>query len=173
MKACPVVLLKKIEQGIFFCEAVKVDDSLSDADLKKNARNTISLLTALFGDPSKAQNWYDDISKKKCGSDGQIADMSSLFNFTNESDDLDKFRVGQDNSDKLPGWKQDIAKLLKSWCLFTDREWFRNLLVIVGEVSELMYGSKTDIPDTFLEVFYLDHEKVHANMKRWASSDIF
>ena len=46
-----------------FCEAVKVDDSLSDADLKKNARNTISLLTVLFENRSEAQNWYDDISK--------------------------------------------------------------------------------------------------------------
>ncbi len=93
-----------------FCEAVKVDDLLSDDDLKKNARNTISLLTVLFEDPSEAQNWYDDISKKLCGKDGQIIDMSSLFNNTNESDDLDKFRVGQDISDKLPGWKQEVAK---------------------------------------------------------------
>ena len=104
-----------------FCEAVKVDDSLSDADLKKNARNTISLLTVLFEDPSEAQNWYDDISGNLCGSDGQTANMSSLFNNTNESDDLDKFQVGQDIFDKLPGWKQEVAKLLKSWCLFTDR----------------------------------------------------
>jgi hypothetical protein len=155
-----------------FCEAVKVDDSLSDADLKKNDRNTISLLTVLFEDPSEAQNWYDNISKKLCGSDGQIAEMSSLFNNTNESDDLDKFRVGQDIFDKLPGWKQEVAKLWKSWCLFADSEWFGNLLVIVGEVIELIYGSKTDIPDNFLEVFYLDHEKVHAHMNRWKSSDI-
>ena len=72
----------------------------------------------------------------------------------------------------MPGWKQDGAKLLKSWCLFADREWFRNLLVIHGEDSELIHRSKTDIPDKFLEVFDLDHEKVHAHMKRWTSSDI-
>ncbi len=46
-----------------FCEAVKVDASLSDADLRKNARNTISLLKVLFEDPSEAQNWYDDVSE--------------------------------------------------------------------------------------------------------------
>ena len=97
-----------------FCEAVKVDDSLSDADLKKNARNTISLLTVLFEDPSEAQNWYDHISENLCDSVGQIANMSSLFNNTNESDDLEEFRVGQDSFDELPGWKQDVAKLLKS-----------------------------------------------------------
>jgi hypothetical protein len=98
--------------------------------------------------------------------------MSSLFNNTNESDDLDKFRVGRDIFDKLPGWKQEVAKLLKSWCLFTDREFFRNLLVIVGEVSERIYGSKTDIPENFLKTYNLDDEKVHAHMKRWTSSNI-
>ena len=46
MSSCVV---EKNRAGEFlFCEAVKVDDSLSDADLKKNARNTISLLTVLF-----------------------------------------------------------------------------------------------------------------------------
>jgi hypothetical protein len=89
-------VVEKNRAGEFlFCEAVKVDDLLSDADLKKNARNTISLLAVLFEDPSEAQNWYDDISKKLCRSDPQIIDMSSLFNNTNEWDDLDKFRVGQ------------------------------------------------------------------------------
>ena len=91
-KVLPGCVVQQNRAGEFlFCEAVKVDDSLSDADLKKNVRNTISLLAVLFEDPSEAQNWYDDISKKLCGSDGQIANMSSLFNNTNESDDLDKF----------------------------------------------------------------------------------
>ncbi len=62
--------------------------------------------------------------------------------------------------------------MLKSWCLFTDREFFRNLLVAVGEVSERIYGSKTHIPDNFLKMYDLDDEKVHAHMKRWTSSDI-
>jgi hypothetical protein len=107
-----------------------------------------------------------------CGSDAQNSNMSSLFNNTNESDDLDNFQVGQDIFDKLPGWKQEVAKLLKSWGLFTDREWFRNLLVIVGEVSEWIYGSKTDIQKHFLNTYDLDDEKVHAHMKRWTSSNI-
>jgi hypothetical protein len=98
--------------------------------------------------------------------------MPSLFNNTHESGDLDGSLVGQHIFDKLPGWKQEVPKLLKSWCLFTDREFFRNLLVVVGEVSERMYGSKTHIPDNFLEMFGLDDENVHAHMKRWTSSDI-
>jgi hypothetical protein len=65
--------------------------------------------------------------------------MSSLFNNTNESGDLDGSLVGH-IFDKEPGWKQEVPKLLKSWCLFTDREFFRNLLVVIGEVSERIYG---------------------------------
>ena len=36
----------------------------------------------------------------------------------------------------------------------------------------MIHGSKIDIPNKFLEVFDLDHAKVHAHMKRWKSSDI-
>ncbi len=77
-----------------FCEAVKVDVSLSDADLRKNARNTISLLKVLFEDLSEAQNWYDDVSENLSDSEQRIANMSSLFNSTNESGDLDGSLVG-------------------------------------------------------------------------------
>ena len=159
--------VKKNRSGEFlFCEAVKVDDSLSDDELKKNFQNTISLLTVLFEDASEGLKWYDKISKHLCESDEQPWDMLSLFNSTDESDASEKFGVGQDYFNELPGWKQDQVKLLRSWCLFADREWFRNLLVIVGEVSERIYGSKTDIPKHFLNKFYLDDEKVHAHMKR-------
>jgi hypothetical protein len=47
-----------------FCEAVKLDASLSDANLKKNARNTISLLkVVLFKDPSEAQVLYEEVKE--------------------------------------------------------------------------------------------------------------
>ena len=46
-----------------FCEAVKVDASLSDGDLKKNARNTISLLKVLFEDPTEAQAFYEVLTE--------------------------------------------------------------------------------------------------------------
>jgi hypothetical protein len=63
-------------------------------------------------------------------------------------------------------------KVVEIRCLFSDREFFRNLLVLLGEVSERIYGSKTHIPDNLLGVFGLDDENVHAHMNRWTSSDI-
>ena len=58
-------------------------------------------------------------------------DTSFLFNNTNESGDLDGSLVGQHIFDKFPGWKQEVPKLLKSWCLFSDRELYRSLLVLL------------------------------------------
>ena len=48
-----------------FCEAVKVkvDASLSDDKLKKNAGNRISLLKVLFEDLSEALVWYEKLQK--------------------------------------------------------------------------------------------------------------
>ena len=69
MASCVV---EKNRSGEFlFCEAVKVDDSLSDDELKKNFGNTISLLTVLFEDPSEALEWYDKSSQHLGESDAQ------------------------------------------------------------------------------------------------------
>ena len=58
-----------------FCEAVKVDVSLSDADLRKNARNTISLLKVLFEDLSEAQVWYEEVTNFLSDSEQLYADI--------------------------------------------------------------------------------------------------
>ena len=95
-----------------------------------------------------------------------------LFNNKNESGDLDGSLFGQHILNKYPGWKQEVLKLLKSWCIFSYREIYRNLLVLLGENSDRIYGSKTNIPNQSLEMFGLDDEKVHAHMMGWTTSDI-
>jgi hypothetical protein len=102
-RGCVVQQNRAVE--FLFCEAVKVDASLSDADLRKNARNTISLLKVLFEDPSEGQGWYEEVTENLTDSERQTANMSSLFNNTNESGDLDGSLVGQHIFDKLPRWK--------------------------------------------------------------------
>ena len=77
-----------------FYEAITVDASLSDADLRKNARNTISLLKVFFEDPSEAQIWFEDVTEILSNSEQKTSNMPSLFNNTNESGDLDKSQVG-------------------------------------------------------------------------------
>ena len=67
---------------------------------------------------------------------------------------------------------KEVLKLLKSWCIFSYRELNRNLLVLLGEISDRLYGSKLNIPNQLLEMFGLDDEKVHTHMMRWTTSDI-
>ncbi len=95
-----------------------------------------------------------------------------MFNNTKENAKLDESLFGQHILDTFLGWKQEVPKMLKSWCLFSYREFYRKILVVLGEVSERIYGSKTDIPNQLLEIFDLDNENIHAEMKRWKSSDI-
>ena len=87
-----------------FCEAVKLDASLSDANLKKNARNTISLLkVVLFKDPSEAQVLYEEVTENFSDSEGFGFNTTFLFNKTNESGVLDGSLVGQHIFDKFLG----------------------------------------------------------------------
>ncbi len=54
--------------------------------------------------------------------------------------------------------------LYKSWCLFMYREFYKNLLTILDQVSIQMYGEKqTGTPNTFCKFFDLhDDEKIEA-----------
>ncbi len=65
-----------------FCEAVKVDASLSDVELKKNAW-TISLLKVLFEDLGEAMAWYEEMTENLSDTQQLDANISSLFNNTN------------------------------------------------------------------------------------------
>ena len=65
--------------------------------------------------------------------------------------------------------EKEALNLLKSWCIFSYREFYRNLLVIVGE-SDRIYGSKTNIPNQLLEMFCLDDEKIHTHLRTWTTS---
>ena len=95
-----------------FCEAVKVDASLSYVELKKNAQNTISLLKVLFEDFGEAMTWYEQVTEFFSISERFDGNTLFLFNNTNESGDLDESLFGQHISDKYPGWKQEVPKLL-------------------------------------------------------------
>ena len=132
----------------------------------------ISVLKILFGDLGEAMVWYEEVTENLSGSEQFGAGTTFLFNNTNTSGDSDGSLLGQHILNKYPGWKQEVPKLLKSWCLFSYREFYRNLLVLLGEVSERIYGSKTHIPGNLLGMFGLDDENVHAHMNRWTSSDI-
>ncbi len=97
-----------------FCEAVKVDASLSDVELKKNARNKISLLKVFFKDLGEAMDGYEEATENLTNSQRLDATILYLFNNTNECGDSDGSLFGQHILNEYSEWKQEVLKLLKS-----------------------------------------------------------
>ncbi len=46
---------------------------------------------------------------------------SFLLNNTKENAELDESLFGQHILDTFPGWKQEVPKMLKSWCILLQR----------------------------------------------------
>jgi hypothetical protein len=58
-------------------------------------------------------------------------------------------------------------KLYESWCLFAYREFYKNLLAILYELSLRTYGEKTNIPNRFCKDFDLHNdERIHAYLMK-------
>jgi hypothetical protein len=66
---------------------------------------------------------------------------------------------------------KDYLQLYESWCLFAYKEFYKNLLVILDEVSLHTFGEKTSIPNRFCKLFDLhDDEKIHAYLMKLSNS---
>ncbi len=58
---------------------------------------------------------------------------------------------------------EEYLQLYELWCLFAYKEFYKNLLVILDEVSLRTSGEKTNIQNRFCKLFNLhDNEKIHA-----------
>jgi hypothetical protein len=67
---------------------------------------------------------------------------------------------------------KEYLQLCESWCLFFYREFCKNLLVILDEVSLCTYGGKkTSIPNRFCKLFDLhDDEKIHVFLMKLSNN---
>jgi hypothetical protein len=61
---------------------------------------------------------------------------------------------------------KEYLQLYESWCLFAYREFYKNLLVILDEVSLHTFGEKTNIQNRFCKLF-----NVHDDEKNTCVSD--
>ncbi len=146
---------QKSRSGEFsFCEAVKVDmGALKDKKRQRHLSSTISLLQVLFEDLGLATSLYNE------SSDGishvQILKPEiHLFNKANDDEDPG-FLFGEGIITDFSGVKMESFKLLESWCLFVYREFNMNVLVLLEEFNEMIYGSKTksDVLNRFCDFF--------------------
>jgi hypothetical protein len=86
-----------------------------------------------------------------------------LVNGQVKGDDCNYFCFGQSIINDFNGAEKEYFKLYESWCLFTYREFYKNLLAILDELSLRTYGEKTNIPNRFCKDFDLHNDdRIHA-----------
>jgi hypothetical protein len=90
-----------------------------------------------------------------------------LFNGQEEGDYL----FGQGIINVVSIDNKEYLQLYESWCLFAYREFYKNLLVILDEVSLRTFGEKTSIPNRFCKLFdlYFD-ENIHAYLMKLSNN---
>jgi hypothetical protein len=142
-----------------FCEATKVDLAESEDKCQKDhfrkkknqfsstLLRTVCLLHALFEDLGCAI----ELHEKLANDDTELHSLDPrtyLFNTQEEGDYL----FGQGIINEASINDKEYLQLYESWCLFAYREFYKNLLVILDEVSLRTYGEKkTSIPNRFLQ----------------------
>jgi hypothetical protein len=140
-----------------FCEATKVDLAESEDKCQKKhfqkkknqlsstLLSTVCLLHALFEDLGCAIELHEKISNEDTELHS-LDPINYLFNGQEEGDYL--FGQGIINEASIDD--KEYLQLYESWCLFAYREFYKNLLVILDEVSLPTYGGKkTIIPNRF------------------------
>ena len=86
-------------------------------------------------------------TQKKCNEDIELHSLDPriyLFNGQEEGDYL----FGQGIINEASINDKEYLQLYESWCLFAYREFYKNLLVILDEVSLRTYGGKKQVFQT-------------------------
>ncbi len=106
--------------------------------------STVCLLCTLFEDLICAIELHEKISNEVTA--GHSLDPRNyLFNGQEEGDYL----FGQGVINEVSSDDKEYLQLYESWCLVAYREVYKNLLVILDEVSLCTFGEKTSIPNRF------------------------
>jgi hypothetical protein len=92
-----------------------------------------------------------------------------LFNGQEEGDYL----FGQGIINESSSDDKEYLQLYESWCLFAYRDFYKNLLAIMDEVSLPEFGEKTSIPNRFCKLFDLhDDGKMSAYLIKLSNNSI-
>jgi hypothetical protein len=108
------------------------------------------LLCALFEDLGCAIELHAKIANEDTALHS-LDPRNYLFNGQEEGDYL----FGQGIINEASFDNKEYLQLYESWCLFAYREFYKNLLVILDEVSLRTFGGKTSIPNRFCKLFDL------------------
>jgi hypothetical protein len=90
-----------------------------------------------------------------------------LFNGQEEGDYL----LGQGIINEASSDDKECLQLYELWCFFAYREFYKNLLVLLDEVSLRTFGEKTSIPNRFCRLFDLhDDEKIRVYLMKLSNN---
>jgi hypothetical protein len=113
----------------------------------------VYLLHALFEDLGCAIELHEKIANEDTVLHS-LDPRNYLFNGQGEGDYL----FGQGIINEVSINDKEYLQLYESWCLFTYREFYKNMLVVLDEVSLRTFGKKTSIQNRFCKLFDLHDE---------------
>ncbi len=111
--------------------------------LSSTLSSTVCLLCTLFEDLGCAIELHEKIANEVTTLHS-LDPRNYLFNGQEEGD----FLFGQGIIIEVSSDDKEYIQLYELWCFFAYREFCKNLLVILDEVSLHTFGEKTSIPQT-------------------------
>ncbi len=94
-----------------------------------------------------------------------------LFNEQEEGDDCYSFLFGRGIINEASSDDKKYLQLYESWCLLAYREFYKNLLAILDELSLRTFGEKTSIPNRFCKPFGLhNNERIEAYLMKLSNN---
>ncbi len=108
------------------------------------------LLSTLFEDLGCAIELHENIVNEVTALHS-LDPRNYLFNGQEEGD----YIFGQGIINEACSDDKEYLQVYESWCLFAYRAFYKNLLVILDEVSLRTFGEKTSIPNRFCKHFDL------------------
>ncbi len=141
--------------------------ALKDKKQQKHLSSTISLLQVLFEDLGLVTSLYNE-SADIISHVEILKPEIHLFNKANDDEDPG-FLFGKVIITDFSGVKMKSLKLLESWCLFAYRKFNMNVLVLLEEFNEMIYGSKTksDVLNRFCEIFQMNDDRIDNHLIQW------
>jgi hypothetical protein len=133
--------------------------------------STVSLLCILFEDLGCVIELHDKFADKVTERHS-LGRRKYLFNGQEGGDDCNYFLFGQGIIKEAKSADKEYLKLYESWCLLAYREFYKNLLAILDEVSLRTYGEKSNIPNRLCKHFGLhDDERIHAYLMNLSNNN--
>jgi hypothetical protein len=111
--------------------------------LSSTLSSTVCLLHALFEDLGCAIELHEKIANE----DNELHFLDPRNYFFNGQEEGD-FLFGQGIINEASINDKEYLQLYESWCLFAYRQFYKNLLVILDEVSLCKYGEKKQVFQT-------------------------